>query len=171
MGEERRGGEDWRGGGRGPSGDVRTEAANSLMALLGCSDIDKMSRTLLAMSSRWFQKLFGTHSHHLVHVLQPGQLRHDARLSVHPAPRAAAPPRPRAPGQPEAVETGARALCNISFLFLFQLTRCARARLAACTTSCTRTPRTSTARGKPRCSSCSKCCASTATFLEMFLKR
>merc|ERR1719422_2277532 len=51
VGEERRGGEDWRGGGRGPSGDVRTEAANSLMALLGCSDIDKMSRTLLAMSS------------------------------------------------------------------------------------------------------------------------
>ena len=32
------------------------------MALLGCSDIDKMSRTLLAMSSRWFHnKLFGTH--------------------------------------------------------------------------------------------------------------
>ena len=43
--------EDWRGGGRSSSGDARTEAANSLMALLGCSDIDKMSRTLLAMSS------------------------------------------------------------------------------------------------------------------------
>ena len=28
-----------------------TEAANSLMSLLGCSDVDKMSRTLLAMSS------------------------------------------------------------------------------------------------------------------------
>ena len=51
VGEERRGGEDWRGGGRSSSGDARTEAANSLMALLGCSDIDKMSRTLLAMSS------------------------------------------------------------------------------------------------------------------------
>ena len=27
------------------------EAANSLMSLLGCSDVEKMSRTLLAMSS------------------------------------------------------------------------------------------------------------------------
>lgn len=31
--------------------DCRVEAANSLMSLLGCTDVDKMSRTLLAMSS------------------------------------------------------------------------------------------------------------------------
>ena len=34
---------------RGPECRV-TEAANSLMSLLGCTDVDKMSRTLLAMS-------------------------------------------------------------------------------------------------------------------------
>ena len=44
VGEERR--EAW-----GPGHDTRQEAANSLMALLGCSDMERMSRTLLAMSS------------------------------------------------------------------------------------------------------------------------
>jgi len=43
------GGENWRQ--RESELDCRVEAANSLMSLLGCTDVDKMSRTLLAMSS------------------------------------------------------------------------------------------------------------------------
>ena len=44
-GDQSRGQEAWRGA------ECRvTEAANSLMSLLGCTDVDKMSRTLLAMS-------------------------------------------------------------------------------------------------------------------------
>ena len=45
TGDTSRSKEAWRGG------ECRvTEAANSLMSLLGCTDVDKMSRTLLAMS-------------------------------------------------------------------------------------------------------------------------
>ena len=43
------GGDNWRQ--REGELDCRVEAANSLMSLLGCTDVDKMSRTLLAMSS------------------------------------------------------------------------------------------------------------------------
>ena len=44
TGDTSRGGDLYRGENR------VTEAANSLMSLLGCTDVDKMSRTLLAMS-------------------------------------------------------------------------------------------------------------------------
>lgn len=43
--------EPWRNRESSVGGECRvTEAANSLMSLLGCTDVDKMSRTLLAMS-------------------------------------------------------------------------------------------------------------------------
>ena len=43
---------NWRNRESSVGGECRvTEAANSLMSLLGCTDVDKMSRTLLAMSS------------------------------------------------------------------------------------------------------------------------
>ena len=43
--------ETWRNRDSSLAGECRvTEAANSLMSLLGCTDVDKMSRTLLAMS-------------------------------------------------------------------------------------------------------------------------